>query len=57
MVATIIFLTVFFVLGTSLILITHRALVAEEARCIARVSQPLPARDGPMQRQPQDRTS
>jgi hypothetical protein len=52
--AAIIFLTVFFALGTLLILLTHRALVAEEARCIAKLERAPAIREESMQSQLQD---
>ena len=58
MMVAIIFLTVFFALGTLLILMTHRALVAEEARCIAKLERAPATREestqDQMQGQPRD---
>ena len=61
MMVAIIFLTVFFALGTLLILMTHRALVAEEARCIAKLEGapaiPEESMQNQLQGQPRDRAA
>ena len=57
MVAAIIFLTVFFTLGTLLILLTHYALVAEEAHCIGKVQAASVQQDMSVQSQPHDRAA
>jgi hypothetical protein len=52
MIAGIVFLTVFFTLGTVLILMTHYALVTEQAQYLAKLERTPAVRDGAMQGQP-----
>jgi hypothetical protein len=59
MVAGVIFLTVFFALGTLLVLIVHQALLADEeyARSLAKVEDTPAIREEPLQGQPRDRAA
>jgi hypothetical protein len=52
MTAGIVFLTVFFTLGTVLLLMTHYALVTEEAQYIAKLERTPAVRDGTGHGQP-----
>jgi hypothetical protein len=52
MIAGIVFLTVFFTLGTVLLLMTHYALVTEQAQCLAKLESTPTVRDGATQGQP-----
>ena len=57
MIAGVIFLMVFFALGALLRLITHKALLAENAYCIAEPEQASATRDESLQGQPRDRAA
>ena len=59
MLAGVIFLMVFFALGILLILITHRALVADDAytRSTAKLEEMPASREGCLQGQPRDRAA
>jgi hypothetical protein len=55
MVAEIVFLAVFFTLGTGLLLMTHYALVSEQAGTIARLERTPALGDGAMQEPPESK--
>jgi hypothetical protein len=59
MIAGVIFLTVFFVLGTLLMVIVHQALIADDeyARSLAKVEETPASREEPLQGQPRDRAA
>jgi hypothetical protein len=59
MIAGVIFLTVFFALGTLLMLVTHRALVADDeyTRSMAKVEDTPASREESLQGQPRDRAA
>jgi hypothetical protein len=59
MIAGVIFLTVFFALGTLLIVIVHQALLAddEHSRWLAKVEETPASREGSLHGQPRDRAA
>jgi hypothetical protein len=59
MIAGVIFLTVFFVLGTLLMVIVHQALLADDeyTRSLAKVEETPASRDESLQDQPRDRAA
>jgi hypothetical protein len=59
MIAGVIFLTVFFVLGTLLMVIVHQALLADDeyTRSLAKVEETPASRESPLQGQPRDRAA